>query len=172
MNGPPTDAAHRLASPGRAIALVGAGHAAWGLVAYRKPLVEILRAGAYDTVGDGIFRRAHSDDARAAGFWFMFAAPLMGLCGHLLEVALRSADREAVLAGGRTVLGLGAVGTAVMPRSGFPAVLPIGLWAIRRGRQMPRSTREAETHAAAAPQPALARERPASRRLGLRPRRA
>jgi hypothetical protein len=33
-------------------------------------------------------------------------------------------------------LGIGVVGTAVMPRSGFPAGLPIGYWLLRRGRKL------------------------------------
>jgi hypothetical protein len=33
-------------------------------------------------------------------------------------------------------LGLGAVGTAVMPRSGFQAAVPVGYWLARRGREL------------------------------------
>lgn len=129
-----------LGSPGNAMMLVGGGHAVWGLVAYRKPLAELLRAGVVDSVGDGIFRTDHSDDARAAGFWFMFSAPLMGLGGYLLESALRAGDDRAVTVGGRAMLGLGGLGMAVMPRSGFPVALPIGCWILHRGRSM-RSAR-------------------------------
>ena len=57
-------------SPGRAIMAMGCGHVAWGLFVYRKPLAELAREGIADSVGDGVFQRAHSQDARAAGFWF------------------------------------------------------------------------------------------------------
>jgi Family of unknown function (DUF6463) len=117
------------------VTLVGCGHAAWGLSAYRAALREILRDGVVDSVGDGVFRLEHSSDERAAGFWFMFAAPLMALTGQLIEAALRSGDQQAVALAGRTVLGIGAVGTTVMPRSGFPAVVPIGYWLIRSAHQ-------------------------------------
>ncbi len=122
----------RFASPGYALIVLACGHAVWALVAYREPLQGLIREGVVDSVGDGLFRAVDAEGARAAGFWFLFAAPLMALCGYLVEVALRAGGR-ALTVSGRTVLGLGIVGTAVMPRSGFPAVLPIGYWLVRRG---------------------------------------
>jgi Family of unknown function (DUF6463) len=113
--------------------LIGCGHAAWGLYAYKEPLTEIVRAGVLRSVGDGIFDTDHDRDARAAGFWFLFTAPMIGLTGYLLEAALRTGDARTVKAGGRAVLGLGLIGTAVMPTSGFPAVIPLGYWLKHRG---------------------------------------
>jgi hypothetical protein len=127
---------HRLVSPGYAVMLVGCGHALWGLVAYREPLREIVDAKVIGSVGDGIFDTAHDRGPRAAGFWFLFAAPLMVLSGYLLEASLRAGDAHAVKLAGNTVLGLGAIGTAVMPRSGFPAVLPVGGWVLHRSRRL------------------------------------
>jgi hypothetical protein len=130
----PETASRPLLSPGRAVMLISIGHTAWGLYAYRKPLREILRAGVLDSVGDGVFALEHSDDERAAGFWFMLAAPLMCLTGYLTEAALRSGEQRTVAVTGRTVLAIGAIGTTVMPRSGFPAVMPVGYWLIRSAR--------------------------------------
>jgi hypothetical protein len=126
----------RLLSPGYATMLIGYGHAAWGLIVYREPLGEIAAAGIVRTVGDGIFDTDNDRGPRAAGFWFVFSAPLIVLSGYLLEAALRGGEAHTVKVGGRTVLGIGAVGTAVMPRSGFPAVLPIGYWLLRRARRL------------------------------------
>lgn len=123
----------RRASPGNALMLIGVGHAVWGLIAYRKPLQEIARAGIVDSVGDGIFRRANSDDARAAGFWFMFTAPLVGILGYLVEQASRAGDAQALKVSGRAVIAVGAIGATVMPRSGFVAAFPVGYWVIRQG---------------------------------------
>jgi hypothetical protein len=124
----------RFLSPGYATMVVGVGHLAWGLIAYREPLREILDEGVVRSVGDGIFDTDHDRGARAAGFWFLLAAPLICLNGYLLEGALRRGDARAVKVGGTTVLGIGLVGTTVMPTSGFPAVLPIGCWLLRRSR--------------------------------------
>jgi hypothetical protein len=115
--------------------LLACGHALWGLVVYRRPLRELVRAGVADTVGDGIFRDDHAHDARAAGFWFMFAAPLLALCGYLVEAAIRADDRRALRVSGRSVLVVGALGLTVIPRSGFPAALPIAYQLLRRGRR-------------------------------------
>jgi Family of unknown function (DUF6463) len=127
-------------SPGNAVMLVSAGHTAWGLLAYRKALREILHAGVVDSVGDGVFALEHSSDGRAAGFWFMLAAPLMALTGYLTEAALRSGEQRAVAVTGRTVLCIGVLGTTVMPRSGFPAVAPIGYWLMRSARRSGKSS--------------------------------
>lgn len=126
----------RTPSPGTALVLLGAGHAVWGLIAYGRPLREIVRAGVVGSVGDGIFDTEHDRDARAAGFWFMFAAPLVSACGVMTEAALRAGDARAVQVSGGTVLGLGVLGAAVIPRSGFPAAIPLGYWLLRRGRAL------------------------------------
>jgi hypothetical protein len=115
--------------------LLAGGHAVWGLVVYRRPLRELVTAGVADTVGDGIFRDDHAHDARAAGFWFLLAAPLLALCGYLVEAAIRADDRRALRVSGRSVLVVGALGWTVIPRSGFPAALPIAYQLLRRGRR-------------------------------------
>jgi uncharacterized protein DUF6463 len=126
----------RLASPGYALMLLGCAHAVWGLVAYHEPLRELLRAGVVRSVGDGIFDTDHDRGPRAAGFWFLAFAPAVALTGFLAEAALRAGDARAAGAGGGTILGVGAVGTAVMPRSGFPVAMPIGYWLLRRSREL------------------------------------
>ena len=130
----------QFASPGYALMLLGCGHVAWGLGVYHEPLGEVIRAGVVRSVGDGIFDTDHDRGARAAGFWFLLFAPPLAISGYLAEAALRAGDARAARAVGGTTLGLGLVGTAVMPRSGFPAALPIGYWLLRRGRDLGDST--------------------------------
>jgi hypothetical protein len=112
------------------------GHLAWGFFAYRKPLAELTREGILDSVGDGVFRREHFQDDRAAAFWFLFAAPMIGLLGHMVEAAEERGDARALRRSGQSVIGLGALSCAVIPRSGFPAVPLIGWWMIRRSRRL------------------------------------
>jgi Family of unknown function (DUF6463) len=112
------------------------GHVGWGLLAYRKPLAAWLRDGPIDSVGDGLFQPEHSQDARAAAFWFLFAAPMIGVCGSLVEAAERRGDRPALQGAGRALIAFGTVSAAIIPRSGFPAVPLVGYWLIRRGRAL------------------------------------
>lgn len=121
------------ASAGNAIEVIGMGHAAWGAIVYHGQIAELV-AAPFDAVGDGIFSREHYADERAAAFWFLLAAPLIVLTGHLVEACERSDDGPAMRAAGRTVFGIGVLGTAAMPRSGFLAVSPIGYWLMRRAR--------------------------------------
>jgi hypothetical protein len=110
----------------------GAGHAVWGLFAYRRGLGEIARSGVVDSVGDGLFAEEHSQDERAAAFWFMFTAPLVAWGGYLTDAAARAGDDHAERVSLRAMAGLAAVGVAVIPRSGFAAGLPSALWLLRR----------------------------------------
>jgi hypothetical protein len=128
--------AERSLSPGHAMMAVGAGHAVWGLIAYRSSLKKIARAGYIDSVGDGLFRKDHSKDERAAAFWFMFVAPITVLAGYLGEAAIRSRDQRAVTTAGISTTLLGVVGVAAIPRSGFPLALVLGPWMIQHARQL------------------------------------
>jgi hypothetical protein len=122
--------------------VLGVGHAGWGLLAYHEPLREILRARLVDSVGDGLFRQEHARDARSTAFWFLAVAPLTVLTGYLGEAALRSGDQRAVSVAGRTAVSIGVLGAAVMPRSGFPVVPPLGLWLLARAHRMAQSTHD------------------------------
>jgi hypothetical protein len=105
-------------------------------MAYHEPLREILRAGVVRSVGDGIFDTDHDRGSRAAGFWFMLAAPLVIVDGYLTEAALRAGNGRAARISGMAILGLGVLGTTVIPRSGFPVAVPIGVWLVRRSRAL------------------------------------
>ena len=123
-------------SPGRALQAMGCGHVAWGLFAYRKPLAELAREGIADSVGDGIFQRAHTQEGRAAGFWFLFAAPMMGMLGYMIDAAEERGDARALRRCGRALTGLGTISSAFIPRSGFPAAALVGWWMIQRSRRL------------------------------------
>jgi uncharacterized protein len=125
----------RRLTPGRAMMAIGAAHTVWGSLAYRRDLAAIARAGVLDSVGDGLFRREHSRDGRAAAFWFMAAGPLLALCGRLTDAALEAGDRRATAAAGRAALAFGVSGVAVMPRSGFWTALPLGARLLRAARE-------------------------------------
>jgi uncharacterized protein DUF6463 len=128
----------RFVSPGYATMAIGIGHAVWGVFAYRSALKKIVRAGYIDSVGDGLFRVDHSQDERAAAFWFMFAAPITALLGYLAEAAIQSENPRAVATAGVGITAIAAAGGAAIPRSGFPVAVPLGPWMIHRARQLRR----------------------------------
>jgi hypothetical protein len=125
----------RRLTPGTATKIIGGGHALWGAAAYRDEIREIARGGVIDTLGDGIFRTEHAKGGRATAFWFLTAAPLIALNGYLVARAERSGDRQALRAAGGALVGIGLVGSAIMPRSGFLSVPPVGVWLLLRSRQ-------------------------------------
>ena len=122
-------------TPGRALKIIAAGHAGWGVLAYGDRLVDLARSGFVGSVGDGVFDREHCADGRAAAFWFMITAPLMALCGHLLDGQGARQRPHAERVAGATVLGIGTAGAAAMPRSGFWSAIAVGAWLLARSRR-------------------------------------
>lgn len=122
-------------TPGAALMALAGGHALWGLVAYRDGWAGIARAGVRGSVGDGLFEAAHADDERAAAFWFMVAAPLIGTIGRLVQSAERTHDRRTLTSVGAALAAVSALGATVIPRSGFAGGVAIGLWTVRRARR-------------------------------------
>jgi hypothetical protein len=119
------------ASPKTVMYAIAAAHTAWGLVAYRGHVVGIVTE-LPNSVGDGIFEKAHSGDARASAFWFLFVGPMLALLGRLYDSAEASGDRAAMRAAGRAISAISAGSWLAIPRSGFPAGLALGLWLLRR----------------------------------------
>ncbi|MGC9439408.1 DUF6463 family protein [Streptomyces sp. WG5] len=111
-------------SAGRWLQVVGTGHGVLGAVIYRDVLVDMARDGLIDSVPD------RGD--RAAAFWFMAAAPALWLGGRLLQAAEEHEDIPAQRAAGVVLTVVGATGTVMMPKSGFPALAGIGGLLLRR----------------------------------------
>ena len=120
---------------GRVMIALAAGHCGWAGLAYGRELREIAAAGLVDSVGDGLFRREHDRDERAAAFWFAFAGAVIALAGWLVDRAERRGDAAAVRGAGAAVTAMSVAGAAVMPRSGFAAGVPAGAWIYLRGRR-------------------------------------
>jgi hypothetical protein len=121
-------------SPRLAFHALAVGHTLWGAIAYRDQLTGIVRE-LPGSVGDGIFDKEHSRDARAAAYWFLFVGPLLALVAELWGSAERADDRQAMRTAGRAVTGVSVAGLATIPRSGFPGGIALGLWLMRRARR-------------------------------------
>jgi Family of unknown function (DUF6463) len=114
-------------TPSKTLSAVAVAHSVWGFIAYRDQLSGIVRE-LPGSVGDGIFDKRHSRDARAAAWWFMVVGPLLHLVARLCRSAEAAEDREALRAAGAGVTAICAAGCVAIPRSGFPGGLAIGIW--------------------------------------------
>jgi hypothetical protein len=107
------------------LVVLGLGHIAVGVVAFKKPLAEALRAGFV-----GQFE--HYPDRRAA-FWFMIFGPLLIMGGHLAIHAVNTADGGLLKIIGFYLLVVGAVGSFALPQSPFWVGLVVSLVFIGAG---------------------------------------
>jgi Family of unknown function (DUF6463) len=120
-------------SPGRWLRRFTVGHAALGILVYRRELREI---GSRGVVGAVPYRSEH-----AAALWFIGSALPGWLVGRLADVAAEAGDSDAVRMAG--ALGLaGALGGAVlMPVSPF-WIQAVGCGQmLRESRRLPRPDR-------------------------------
>lgn len=103
---------------GTLMVAVGAFHEVAGLAIYRSPLVEMLRAGAVDTVLPNLDPAFHG---RQAAFWFMIAGPVLVMLGALAAWAERRVGTLPAWLGW-SLLVLTIIGTAMFPNSAFWAL--------------------------------------------------
>ena len=115
---------------GRLLIGVGAGHLVVGAILFHAPLAAIFHDGFVNTVPLG------ADFDRQAAFWFLFATPVTFLLGHLTNRAVARQDAPFVRVVGLNLLGMGIVGAAVMPVSGFWLLLALAPLFLREARRM------------------------------------
>src|SRR4051812_47499371 len=110
---------------------IGAGHTAIGLVGYRSVVAAMAREGLVDSVR-GVPRREEA-------LWFLTSGAGLVVTGRLAAFA---EQRTGTLppSTGALLLGIGALGGAVLPRSGFWALIPVGAAALRTARRDPGAT--------------------------------
>jgi hypothetical protein len=107
--------------------LVGGAHQAIGLVLFREPLLEMVRAGVFDSVGE-------DTSARAAAFWFLAMGGCMLLAGALCRWFERELDRPPPPGFGWGLLGLGLFCVVPMPITGAWVLFPLGLRVLFQSR--------------------------------------
>jgi hypothetical protein len=97
------------------LVILGLGHTAVGVVRFKKPLAEAMRAGFV-----GQFA-GHPD--RHEAFWFMIFGPLLVMGGHLAIHAVKTADARLLKTIGFYLLAITLVGSLAAPKSPFSAGL-------------------------------------------------
>jgi hypothetical protein len=111
---------------GDLVTVIGLGHTAIGLVGHRAALAAIARDGVVDTV--------RGRPEREEALWFLTSGAGLVVTGRLAAWTER---RTGTLprSTGALLLGIGGVGAAVLPRSGFWGLLPVGVAALRVARR-------------------------------------
>jgi hypothetical protein len=104
---------------GPLLVLTGVLHVAVGAVLFAKPLAAILRDGVLDAVG--------RDLARGLAFWFVLYGPVLASLGWITQHAVATGDGAALAVVGWSLLGMGVVGAAVIPVSGFWILIALAL---------------------------------------------
>lgn len=104
---------------------LGVGHIVVGLVRFKKPLAETMRAGF---VGKFV-----GDRDRRTAFWYMIFGPFLVMGGHMAIHAANAADGELLKIIGFYLLAISAVGSLALPKSPFWAGLVSALILIGAG---------------------------------------
>jgi len=112
---------------GTLLMLTGGLHQGVGLVLFREPLLEMARAGVFDSVGE-------DTSARAAAFWFLVAGGGLLLAGALCRWVEREVGRPPPASFGWWLLGLGLFCVVPMFNTGAWLFFPLGLRVLFQSR--------------------------------------
>ena len=94
-------------------------HTAVGMWIFRDPLAAILR--------DGFVNAVDADALRRNAFWFLLFSPVLAGLGMITNRALAAGDLGVLAVVGWSLLGMGVVGAAAMPVSGFWILIALSL---------------------------------------------
>lgn len=112
---------------GSLLMLTGVLHQAVGLVGFREPLLEVVRAGVFNGVGG-------DRGARAAAFWFLAVGGLLLLTGALCHWVERELNRPLPASFGWGLLGVGVFCVVPMFETGAWVLFPLGLRVLFQAR--------------------------------------
>ena len=119
---------------GRLLVATGVFHALVGVTFFREPLAAIFADGFFDAIAIPGSLTVHPD--RMAAMWFLVPSPLFMLLGQIVNRALGSGDWAVLRIIGWHLLGLGVVGVAMLPISGFWILIVLGPLFVRAAREM------------------------------------
>ncbi len=101
------------------------GHAVVGAFLFSEPLSEMVREGVINSIRPPMYSaQPHFD--RAAAFWFLLFSPVLFLLGQIVNHATSCRDTRSLRLIGWYLIGIGAVGAAILPLSGNWLLLPLG----------------------------------------------
>ncbi len=109
--------------------LTAVGHAVVGVFLFSEPLSEMAREGVINSIQPPMYSsQPHFD--RAAAFWVLLFTPVLFLLGQITNNAVSRHDTRSLRLIGWYLIGIGAVGAAILPLSGNWLLLPLGAIAL------------------------------------------
>lgn len=96
---------------------LGVGHIAYGLLAFKKPLVEAML--------DGYVGEFKAPEVRRTAFWFVIFGTLLMLAGQVAVHAVANHDSSLLRLVGFYALGTSAAGLLAFPKSPFLLAFPV-----------------------------------------------
>jgi len=101
------------------------GHAIVGAFLFSEPLSEMVREGVINSIQPPMYSAQPQFD-RAAAFWFLLFTPVLFLLGQIINHAVTHEDTRSLRLIGWYLIGIGTVGSAILPLSGNWLLLPLG----------------------------------------------
>ncbi len=109
-----------------ALVVLGVGHIAFGLVKFRRPLLDAASAGF---VG-----QFSAPEVRRSAFWFVLLGLPLVLAGHVAVRASGTGDLALLGIIGGYVFATSIIGFAAFPKSPFSAALLVSVLLMMAGR--------------------------------------
>ena len=105
---------------------MGIGHALVGIVLFHDVFMAIVREGLVNTIQPPGYS-AEPDYDRIAFFWLVVFSPVLSMLGQITGRAIARGATDILRVVGWNLLGIGIVGTVVLPVSGNPALIVLAV---------------------------------------------
>ncbi len=111
------------------------GHALVGAILFSEPLSAIASAGVINSIQPPMYSAEPQFD-RIAVFWFLLFSPVLFLFGQISNHAVSHRDARSLRLVGWYLIGIGAVGAAILPLSGNWLLLPLVAIGLKAAREV------------------------------------
>ncbi len=105
---------------------MGIGHAVIGIVLFNDVFMAIVREGFWNTIQPPGYS-ADPDYDRIAFFWLVVFSPVLSMLGQVTHRAILRGSTDILRVVGWNLLGIGLVGTLLLPVSGNPALIVLAI---------------------------------------------
>lgn len=105
---------------------MGIGHAIIGIILFHDTFMDIVREGFVNTVHPPGYM-AEPDFDRIALFWLLIFSPVLAMLGQITSRAIARGAVDILRVVGWNLLGIGIVGTAVLPISGNSVLIVLAV---------------------------------------------
>ncbi len=114
---------------------MGIGHALIGIVLFHDAFLAIVREGFVNTMQPPGYSDEPDYD-RLAFFWHMVFSPVLSMLGQITSRAVSRGAADILRVVGWNLLGVGIVGTVVLPLSGNPALIVLAVLILTAASRM------------------------------------